>query len=111
MSAREARARTRERLQLGTSALEDRLAVAFDAAGVTYIRQKAIGPYNVDFAVGALVIELSGGGHNPRVRANWPHRLAYLHEQGYGVLALTPRKHPNWIELALAAVDFVESET
>ena len=101
---REARARTRERLQLGTSAVEDYLARALDELGIAYIRQRAIGPYNVDFLIGTVVVEVNGGGHNPRVRAKAPERLAYLEGLGYTVLSYRPQRQPHWVADVLRVV-------
>jgi len=91
---REQRARTREERMLGTSRLEDELAAYLDRLGVAYIRQKAIGPYNVDFALPdtGLVIEVDGGGHNPRVRANRFKRQALIEAQGWYVINLRLRR-------------------
>ena len=93
MWRKEQRARTREAKMLGTSPLEDALATQFDALGLTYIRQKAIGPYNADFAFPTehLVVEVDGGGHNPRVRANHAARTAYLVSEGWRVVELNRR--------------------
>ena len=83
-----ARALTREERQLGTSRLEDEVAAYLEINGIEFIRQKAIGPYNVDFAVptAGLVIEINGGGHNPRVRANRAKRTAYIESRGWEVV-------------------------
>lgn len=88
MERRMARALTREERQLGTSRLEDEVAAYLDGHGIEYVRQKAIGPYNVDFAVPAagVVIEIDGGGHNPRVRANRARRTAYIESSGWEVV-------------------------
>ena len=91
MERRIRRALTREERQLGTSRLEDEVAAYFDQNGVEYVRQKAIGPYNVDFAIPAagVVIEINGGGHNPRVRANRARRTAYIESEGWEVVDVT----------------------
>jgi very-short-patch-repair endonuclease len=85
LAVREARARTRELRQLGTSELEDRVAGWLDDWQITYVRQKAIGPYNVDFALPDLrvALDIDGGGHNPRVRANARARSAFIDSQGW----------------------------
>lgn len=103
MSARLARAKTRERLGLGTSVYEDEFCRALDAVRMPYTRQKAVGPYNVDVVVGMTAIELSGGGHNPRVRRNAPARRAFLEESGYTVYVIDAARRPQWLAEALQA--------
>lgn len=104
MEVKIARARTREARQLGRSPLEDVFAAALDALGISYRRQAAIGPYNVDFAFDdrMLAIEISGGGHNSRVSRNRKARDAYLADAGWRVVWVE-RRRVDWLAVAIKA--------
>lgn len=61
----EAAALTREANCSNTSPAEDRFAAVLDELGIRYVRQKAIGRYNVDFALPDrnLVVEVTNAWH------------------------------------------------
>ena len=84
------RAQTRERLMLGTSPLEDGVAARLDSLGLPYVRQRAIGPYNVDFALPhhGIVIEVDGGAHNRKVRAKRAERDAFIEAEGWHIVRI-----------------------
>lgn len=68
---------------------EDRFAPCLDALGISYERQKAIlDRYNVDFALTEVpvVVEVIGGGYNPRVRANLPKRREDILDGGWHLI-------------------------
>ena len=84
-------AATRERLHAHrsqTSEHEAALVVALRARGLDVIPQKAIGPYNVDLATGAVAVEVFGGGwHAYGVhRKRTPERLRYILDQGWNLV-------------------------
>ena len=103
MAERVQRAKTRERLMLGTSAREDEVADRLSALGIPFRRQVAVGPYNVDFVVGDIALDIDGGGHNPRIRARRPERTATLRAAGYRVVAVNVRGR-DWLTRAIQAV-------
>lgn len=60
------------------------LASMLRDAGVPIIHQKAIGPYNVDLAVGSVAVEVLGGGwHRAKLHGE---RLRYLLDAGWDVI-------------------------
>lgn len=84
------RAQTRQRLGLGTSDLEDGVAHRLSDLGESYIRQFAIGPYNVDFALPErnIVVEVDGGAHNRKVRAKRAEREAFIEAAGWRIVRI-----------------------
>lgn len=84
------RALSRERLGCGTSHREDEFAALLSARGVPFTRQKAIGRYNVDFALTEvpLAVEVSAGGGNSRRQARAKERTEYLLNVGWYVLQM-----------------------
>lgn len=68
---------------------------------------KAIGPYNVDIAVGTVAVEVYGGTWHSggRAAARFPQRVRYILDQGWSVVLI-------WVEqarypLAVAAAEYV----
>lgn len=100
MSTRVKRAQTREARGIGISENERRLAVLLRKARCPFRQQAAIGPYNIDFLVGDLALDIDGGGHNPRVRANRAARQAFIEAQGYRVVHVETRRR-DWLAEAL----------
>jgi hypothetical protein len=55
--------------------------------GITFERrQRAIGPYNVDFSVGTIAVEVRGRALDPVFRKRFPERTKHLFEAGWSVL-------------------------
>lgn len=68
---------------------------------------KAIGPYNVDLALGTVAVEIFGGGWHGggHHAARWPERIRYLLDQGWSVVVV-------WVQqprypLTVAAAEYV----
>jgi very-short-patch-repair endonuclease len=100
MSTRVKRAQTREARGIGISDNERRLGERLREAGIAFRQQAAIGPYNVDFLIGDLALDIDGGGHNPGVRANRPARTAFIEAQGFRCVAVETRRK-GWEGVAL----------
>lgn len=100
MATRVRRAQTREAKLIGVSDHEARLAERLREAGCEFRQQAAIGPYNVDFVIGDVALDIDGGGHNPRVRANRAARQAFIEAQGYRVAHVETRRR-DWLAEAL----------
>lgn len=68
---------------------------------------KAVGPYNVDVAVGSIAVEIFGGGWHGGGRAaeRWPERVRYLLDEGWSVVVIwvDPVRYP----LHIKAADYV----
>ena len=80
------KAETCERLQLHISPVETFLADMLRERGLSVLQQKAVGPYNVDIATGAVAVEVFGGGwHNTRREGE---RLRYLFDRGWDVIII-----------------------
>jgi very-short-patch-repair endonuclease len=82
--AREALARCRSRFEVA-------IAEALAQVGLEFVREKAIGPYNVDFALaGNVAVEVFGGRwHNVRVKTgDHAKRLKYILDQGWHMVIL-----------------------
>ena len=101
------RAQTREREQLGVSDYDRQLAAWLEAAGMTTVLGKAIGPYNVDIASAPIAVEVFGGAwhYGGRAAARWPKRIRYLLDQGWSVVVV-------WVEvpqypLTKAAAEYI----
>jgi transposase len=105
LTAKIRKAETCERLQLHISPVETLLADMLRERGIPLIQQKAIGPYNVDIATGAVAVEVFGGGwHNTRREGE---RLRYLFDRGWDVVII-------WVDarnapLTPAAAEYVIS--
>lgn len=97
-----------QRTMPNTSAYEDALARGLDSMGVTYTRQLACGPYNIDIAAGDLAIEVLGGGwHRSKSHGE---RINHLLESGFNVLYIWSRKeYPVTPETATHVAKFLAS--
>lgn len=93
----ERRAITFERTRSNETASDRAFAVLLERAALRYVPQKAIGPYNVDFAVGdAVAVEIVHGGTG-RFRQrqiqgggakNLRKKLPYLLDRGWDVIVV-----------------------
>lgn len=74
----------RERAQAGIGPHELTMKDLLESRGVTFAQQKAIGPYNCDFAVGSVAVEVFGGYFHwfGRHLARLPKRLHYFADRG-----------------------------
>lgn len=77
--------------QTGISELEIEFSKLMEKAGISFKQQTAIGPYNCDFTVGPVVVEIFGGNwhwygnHLARV----DKRFRYIMNHGFHLLAIT----------------------
>lgn len=110
------RAQVRERSQAWkddhTSALELRFGRWLDERGVPYIRQKAIGPYNVDFACDHVAVEIHGGawhGYGEH-RERAPERFRHILSAGWNLAIVWAgaRRVPMTSASADVVAEFVE---
>lgn len=72
----EHRARTIE----SESAYEAQIAEWLKERGVDFVQQKAVGPYNLDFAIGPVAVEFTT---NWARKKKWRDRFAYLFDRGW----------------------------
>lgn len=84
-------AKTRQERRVGISAKEEAFAVLLTERGLGFIQQMAIGPYNCDFAIPPVAVEIFGGhwhwhGHH---LARTEQRLRRILNAGYHILILT----------------------
>lgn len=77
-------ARGRELNPQPMSPHEAAFAAALDSAYVTYRREVAEGPYNIDFVVGPVAVEILGG-HWHAYKACHAERTPYLFDRGWPV--------------------------
>lgn len=110
------RAQVRERSQAWkedhTSALELQFGRWLDEREVRYIQQKAIGPYNVDFACGPVAVEINGGawhGYGEH-RERAPERYRHILTAGWNLAIVWAgaRRVPLTRGSADVVADFVE---
>lgn len=101
----ERRARGREGRLDRNSRHEVELAALFTERAIEFIPQKAIGPYNVDFALASapIAVEVRGGGGNPRVVANRMKRIEYLLDRGWTVIEVFMRR----MEMTAKVTDYI----
>lgn len=94
------RAQTRERTGSNSSFYEDQAAEILDFAGIPYIRQKAIGKYNVDFALPErmVVLEVKGGGYRVSIQRNRATRRAFIESEGWRFVEIKPPMDANVIK-------------
>ena len=84
----ERRARGKERKPPAPSRWESMFVTWLNSQGISYVASKAIGKYNVDFAVGdSVAVELYGGAFHAqgRAAARLNDRMAYLLNAGWNV--------------------------
>jgi very-short-patch-repair endonuclease len=66
---------------------EEQVACAFTEAGIEFTRQLAIGPYNLDFGVDRMAVEVHRAPHGPHLdRVGLYRRVDYLTDHGWPVL-------------------------
>lgn len=86
------RSAAREAVVAGSSQLEDAFAGFLADRGIEFVRQKAIGKYNVDFALTScpVAVEIFGGGwHNSgRHASRHPERIEYLLSQSWSIVII-----------------------
>lgn len=99
----------RERAGSHISPNDRALADMLTQRGLTVTLGKAVGPYNVDIAAGAVAVEVFGGAWHGggRAAARWPQRIRYLLDTGWSVVVI-------WVEqatypLTVEAADYVVS--
>lgn len=84
-------AKTREIELIGISELEIEFSKLMEKAGISFTQQTAIGPYNCDFTIGPVALEIFGGGwhwygyHLSMVEK----RFRYILNHGLHILAIT----------------------
>ena len=100
-------AATRERnLSCQTSPYEADLVAMLEERGIVGARQKAIGPYNCDFAAASVAVEVWGGHwhwHGPH-RSRVDDRFRYIMNAGWNILAIPVNASS---ALTLAVADYV----
>lgn len=73
-------ARTRAERNRSQSVYEAAFAAWLTERGVSFVQQEAVGPYNLDFAVGHTAVEITTGWARKK---EWKPRLAYLFDRGW----------------------------
>lgn len=107
MRTKRQRAVTNHERQPRRSPLENQFAVWLDERGVTYDRQTPIGPYNVDFTLGTVAVEIFGGSWHA-TPARWRHflqRAKYLFDHGFALVMVW--HYADRYPLSAAAADYV----
>ncbi|MGJ4094729.1 DUF559 domain-containing protein [Corynebacterium macclintockiae] len=91
------RVATRGEDTIGVGPNEKDFAGFLDNLGVRYVQQRAIGHYNVDFALQELpiIIEIQSGGGSRSARANHFKRTKFLLDSGYHVVYVRFNWTPN----------------
>lgn len=94
-----------------TSALEMQFGRWLDERGVSYVPQKAVGPYNIDFACGAVAVEINGGawhGYGEH-RERAPERYRHILTAGWNLVIVWAgaRRIPLTSASADAVVEFI----
>lgn len=106
------RAKTREERQTHVSPAEQLIAAWLADRGEDATPQKAIGPYNADLAVGAVAVEIHGGGWHSggRHRARAPKRIRYILDEGWNLMVIwvDRRSHPLTRKAADQVISFAE---
>lgn len=84
----ERRARTREANPAPMSNHEAQFAAWLSERNVAYVREKAVGRYSVDFAVGSIAVEILGGNWHSRAskRSRHDRRTPYILDKGWNIL-------------------------
>lgn len=76
--------------------------------GVELVREKAVGKYNLDFAVGPVAVEILGGNWHA-YRASHAQRTPYILNQGWALLFIwTIRRAPLCAEAGEYVIAFAE---
>lgn len=70
------------------SASEVRFQQWLSDRGLVFTPQKAIGPYNVDFAVSSIAVEILGGGWHAAKHARHARRSPYILDAGWHLLMI-----------------------
>jgi very-short-patch-repair endonuclease len=109
-----ARALTVERLGLHPNATEDRIAADLEARGVVFHRQRAIGPYLGDFAIGSVIVEIVRQFGCASVHpATFAERTRYIFDAGWRVLFVWLAKDAVTLDVAdniIANVDRISAD-
>lgn len=109
MEERILRSQKRERTQSHATDRERQFGRHIDFPDV--IPQKAIGPYNVDFAVGSVAVEILGGTWHA-YKAEHAQRTPYILDQGWNMLFIWDRQQaPLCIEAAEYVVAFAQESS
>lgn len=85
------RAKANEISQSQVSALEEFISHEMSNRGIRFNPQTAVGPYNCDFTIDSIAVEVFGGGFHfyGRHLARTEERFRYVMDSGYSILAIT----------------------
>lgn len=98
-------AKSRERRPPKPSIYESQFAEWLAERDIPYRREVAVGPYNIDFAVGPVAVEILGGGWHA-YKPLHARRTPYILNQGWAmVFVWATVNHP----MTAAAADYVHS--
>lgn len=85
MAERCKRAETVERSPGPMSAHEQQFAGWLNERGIPFRREVAVGPYNVDFGIGPIAVEILGGEWHLEKNARHSQRTPYILDQGWSL--------------------------
>jgi very-short-patch-repair endonuclease len=103
------RSARREETLSHASSREHQFGAYLTGAGLAVTPQKAVGPYNIDFAVGAIAVEILGGGWHA-YKPEHQKRTPYILNQGWHMLFVWDlKKAPLCVEAAEYVVAFAKN--
>lgn len=104
----ELRAQHRERTLSHASEREFQFGHQFTSLGASFTPQKAVGPYNVDFAIGSVAVEVLGGAWHA-YKPEHAERTPYILNAGWNLLFIWDlKKAPLCVEAADYAIAYAK---